>query len=135
MGEIVDLLNEAAARELQVCIQYMWQHVMVTGMSSPEVGEVLKKTAVEEMKHYEKIVERIDYLGGVPTTRPAPVKTSKTNVQMLKDDVAAEQEAITMYRNIIEVAMRAKDYTTMELFEDILADEEEHDYNFKTLLA
>ena len=135
MAKIVDLLNEAAAGELQAIIQYMWQHVMVTGMNSPQVGDLLRKTAIGEMKHYEKIAERIDYLGGVPTTQPAPVKTSKGNVQMLKDDVQAEEEAIAMYRNIIEVAMREKDYTTMELFEDILAEEEEHHYNFKTLLA
>ena len=135
MAKIVDLLNEAAAGELQAIIQYMWQHVMVTGMNSPQVGDLLRKTAIGEMKHYEKIAERIDYLGGVPTTQPAPVKTSKGNVQMLKDDVQAEEEAIRMYRNIIEVAMREKDYTTMEMFEDILAEEEEHHYNFKTLLA
>jgi bacterioferritin len=135
MAKIVDLLNEAAAGELQAIIQYMWQHVMVSGMNSPQVGKLLRETAIGEMKHYEKIAERIDYLGGVPTTQPAPVKTSKGNIQMLKDDVQAEEEAIRMYRNIIEVAMREKDYATMEMFEDILAEEEEHHYNFKTLLA
>lgn len=134
MGEIVDLLNGAAAGELQAIIQYMWQHVMVTGMDSPQISALLKETAIGEMKHYEMIAERIDYLGGVPTTQPSPIKTSKGAVQMLKDDVEAEEEAIRMYRNIIEVAMREKDYTTMELFEDILADEEDHHYKFRTLL-
>jgi len=134
MSAIVELLNKAAAGELQAAIQYVWQHVMVTGMESPELAGVLKGIAVEEMKHYEKIAERIDYLGGVPTTQPDPISRSQTNARMLEDDVRAELDAIRLYRTIVEKAMQEKDYVTAELFEEILTDEEDHHYKFTTLL-
>jgi bacterioferritin len=134
MSAIVELLNKAAAGELQAAIQYVWQHVMVTGMESPELAGVLKGIAVEEMKHYEKIAERIDYLGGVPTTQPDPISRSQTNAKMLEDDVRAELDAIRLYRTIVEKAMQEKDYVTAELFEEILTDEEDHHYKFTTLL-
>ena len=134
MSEIVELMNKACARELRVSIQYIWQHVMVKGMTSPEVADLLKETAKDEMKHYEKIAERIDYLGGVPTTQPDTIIKSKTNAKMIKDDIEAELEAISLYKEIIEKAMQAMDYATAELFEEILVKEEEHHHNFMTLL-
>jgi bacterioferritin len=134
LTEIVELLNKAAAGELQASIQYVWQHVVVKGMTSPEVADLLRKIAIEEMKHYEKIAERIDYLGGSPTVQPDPIARSRTNVEMLKDDIKAEEDAIRLYRNIVETAIAAKDYATAELFEDLLSDEEGHHHAFLTLL-
>ena len=67
-AKLLDMLNQAIARELQVSIQYMWQHVQWKGVEHYAVTEELKKTAVAEMKHAEKIAERLWYLGGKPTT-------------------------------------------------------------------
>ena len=133
MSEIIQLLNKAAAGELQASIQYMWQHVVVHGLESPQVADVLKDTAIEEMKHYEKIAERLDYLGAIPTTQPDPIVHSKSTAQMLKDDIKAETDAIKLYKHIIEVATKEKDYATKDLFEDIEADEEEHHHTFLTI--
>ena len=69
--KLKDLLNKAIARELQVSIQYMWQHVQVMGVKAVSVQDKFKSTAITEMKHAEKIAERLWYLGGVPTTKPA----------------------------------------------------------------
>ncbi|HLB25433.1 MAG TPA: ferritin-like domain-containing protein, partial [Nitrospirota bacterium] len=55
--KLLDGLNEAIAREIQVSIQYMWQHVTVKGMFSESVGGVFKSTSITEMKHAEKIAE------------------------------------------------------------------------------
>ena len=134
MSEITELLNKAAAGELQAVLQYMWQHVMVKGLTSPQVGGVLRSTSIDEMKHYEKIAERLDYLRAVPTTQPDPIAHSTTTKAMLKDDIKAEEDAIKLYKHIIEVAIEAKDYATAEMFEDILADEEEHHHAFLTLM-
>ncbi len=134
MTEITDLLNKAAAGELQAILQYMWQHVMIRGLTSTQIGEVLRGTSIDEMKHYEKIAERLDYLGAVPTTVPDPIAHSKATKAMLKDDIKAEEGAIKLYKHILEVAVKAKDYATAELFEDILADEEEHHHLFLTLM-
>ena len=134
MSEITDLLNKAAAGELQAILQYMWQHVMIGGLTSPQIGEVLRSTSIDEMKHYEKIAERLDYLGAVPTTVPDPIAHSKSTKGMLKDDIKAELDAIKLYRHILEVAMKEKDYATAELFEDILADEEGHHHAYLTIM-
>jgi len=129
-----DMLNDAISREIQVSIQYMWQHIMAVGIESASVGEIFKSFAITEMKHAEAIAERLDYLGGVPTTQPAPIKVGKTLTEMLKLDLNAETDAITLYKEIIKVAREEGDETTKKLFLDILSDEEDHHNQFRTLL-
>ncbi len=132
--ELLDKLNDAIARELQVSVQYIWQHVMVRGINAEAVGGVFKKIAITEMKHAEKIAERLDYLGGVPTTKPAPITVGKNLKEMLEIDKKAEEEAISLYKEIIKLADKEGDVVTKRLFESILADEEEHHNQFSTLL-
>ncbi len=132
--ELMDKLNDAIARELQVSVQYMWQHVMATGMDAEPVREIFKQIAITEMKHAEEIAERLDYLGGRPTTKPTPIKIGETLKEMIELDKQAEEEAIELYREIIELAEKERDYTTKRLFEQILADEEEHHGDFSGLL-
>ncbi len=131
--KLMDMLNQAIARELQVSIQYMWQHVRATGVESLEVTDKLKKIAITEMKHAEAIAERLDYLGGEPTTQPAKITVGKTLKEMIDLDIKAEEEAITMYRKIIKLAMEEEDFTTKRLFEEILSNEEEHHNDFLTM--
>ena len=132
--ELIDLLNQAVARELQVSIQYMWQHVRASGHQSPPIADAFKKIAIAEMKHAEAIAERMDYLGADATTQPSPITVGKDLKEMLELDIKAEGEAIELYKRIIEKAMEEKDYTTKRLFESILADEEEHDDEFRKLV-
>ena len=132
--ELNDKLNDAIAREIAVSIQYMWQHVMGEGMESPAVTEIVKKTAITEMKHAEAIAERLDFLGGVPTTQPTPIKIGKTLINMIELDIEAEKDAIRLYKEIINLADEEKDVVTRKLFEDILSDEEGHLNEFQTLL-
>ncbi|MEM3615729.1 MAG: ferritin-like domain-containing protein, partial [Candidatus Methanomethylicia archaeon] len=64
--ELLELLNEAVASEMQVSIQYMWQHVQWSGIKGLAVKDTLKSIAIQEMKHAERIAERLFYLGGKP---------------------------------------------------------------------
>ncbi|MEM3832910.1 MAG: ferritin-like domain-containing protein [Thermoprotei archaeon] len=132
--ELLDLLNEAIARELQVSIQYMWQHVQWIGVKGFAVREELKKIAITEMKHAEAIAERLSYLGGTPTTEPAEIFVGKTLKEMIEQDIKDEENAIKLYKEIIEKAHKENDVTTSFLFEGILKDEEEHHDFFTTLL-
>ncbi|HAK88687.1 MAG: ferritin [Nitrospirae bacterium GWC2_46_6] len=132
--KLLEQLNEAIAREMQVSIQYMWQHIMIRGINAQAIGPVFRLTAIAEMMHAELIAERLDYLGGVPTTKPAPINVGKTAKDMLTIDKKAEEEAIAMYKGIIKLAEKEEDYTTKKLFEQILADEENHHNTFRTLL-
>ena len=128
------LLNDAIAREIQVSIQYMWQHVQVVGVKGVAVQDKFQQVAVAEMKHAEKIAERLWYLEGTPTTKPAPIKVGENMKEFLELDVKAEEEAIEMYRGIIQLAQKEGDVTTAFIFKEILKDEEEHHYKFSTLL-
>jgi len=133
--KLKDMLNQAIAREIAVSIQYMWQHVTVRGMYAEAVGPVFRTTALTEMLHAEMIAERLDYLGGEPTTKPYTITVDHGDpVKMLKLDVKAEEEAIAMYKDIIKLADQESDYTTRKLFEDILRDEENHHNIFSNLL-
>ena len=133
--KLLDLLNDAIAREIQVSIQYMWQHVMVKGLYAESVGGVFEKIAIEEMKHAEKIAERLDYLGGKPTTKPTQINVGEKVEEMLDLDVKDEEEAINLYKNIIKIAIEENDVVTKRVFEEILSDEEEHHNTFLTLLG
>ncbi|HEU5360183.1 MAG TPA: demethoxyubiquinone hydroxylase family protein [Candidatus Deferrimicrobiaceae bacterium] len=132
--QLMDLLNGAVARELQVSVQYMWQHVQWMGVKGFAVKDVLKKFAVTEMKHAEAIAERLVYLGGKPTTKPAPIVVGDTLKEMLQTDKKDEEGAIALYRKIIEVARKEGDEVTEKLFKEILADEEDHHDTFAGLL-
>ncbi|HOJ93521.1 MAG TPA: ferritin-like domain-containing protein, partial [Dictyoglomaceae bacterium] len=128
------LLNEAIAGEIQVSIQYMWQHVLWKGTEHFAVKDELKNIAIEEMKHAEKIAERLSYLGGVPTTKPNPIFVGETLKEMLEQDVKDEENTINLYKKIIEKAKSEGDITTAKIFEDILEEEEDHHDTFTSLL-
>jgi bacterioferritin len=127
-------LNQAIAREVQVSIQYMWQHVQWGGIKHYAVIDEIEDIAIQEMKHAEKIAERLWYLGGTPTTKPAPINVGDDLWQMINNDIQAEKEAIDLYKEIIKVAEAEGDVTTKFIFEEILEEEEEH-HDFFTSVA
>jgi len=132
--KLLDILNKSIARELQVSIQYMWHHVQAVGLESPAVRDIFKQLAIEEMKHAEAFAERLDLLGGVPTTKPEPIMQGGSLTKMIQDDLKAEQEAVDMYREAIRLAIAANDPVTRLMYEEILAAEESHRKTFSDLL-
>jgi bacterioferritin len=132
--KLKDMLNKAIAREIQVSVQYMWQHIQVVGVKGVAVQDKFKQTAISEMKHAEKIAERLWYLGATPTTKPDPIIVGGSLKEFLENDTKAEEEAITMYKAIIELAHKEGDVTTAFIFKEILEDEEEHHDLFTTML-
>lgn len=132
--ELLSLLNDAIAREIQVSIQYMWQHIQWAGVKAFAVKEEFKSISIEEMKHAEVIAERLFYLGGIPTTKPTPINVGSSLKEMLEQDMKDEENAIELYKKIIAMAEKEGDITTAEIFRDILEDEEEHHDTFSSLL-
>lgn len=132
--KLLGLLNDAIARELQVSIQYMWQHVLWNGPYGFAVKDEFKKIAIEEMKHAEAIAERLNFLGDVPTTKPTEIVVGNNLKEMLEQDKKDEEGAIKLYKEIINVAEEEKDIVTVKLFEKILEDEEEHLDFFQSVL-
>lgn len=131
---LLDLINDAIARELQVSIQYMWQHVQWNGVRGFVARDELQSVAIEEMKHAEAIAERLYNLGGVPTTRPSPVFIGDTIKEMIARDVEDEETAIHLYKKIVDTAQAEGDETTSRLFHDITEQEQVHLNTFSNLL-
>ncbi len=132
---LTGMLNRAIAREIQVSVQYMWQHVMAKGLESAEIADVFEDVAITEMKHAEKIAERLFYFDVVPTTKPDRIMVGGSIKEMLEFDAKAEEEAIDLYKAIIKQTASEGDSTTRLLFEQILAEEEDHHDTFTTLLG
>ena len=129
------MLNDAIAGELQVSIQYMWQHVVGKKPEGYTANDEIKRIAIVEMKHAEMIAERLNYLGGIPTTKPYEIVLGGEDIhEQLKQDQEAEERTIKLYNDIIELAVNEHDVTTRHLFERILEEEEEHHDFFTSFL-
>lgn len=147
--EYTDLLNQAVAREIQVSIQYILQHAKMEKLKVREipenilldktvydvVGKVLQDLSIAEMKHAAKIMERIYYLGGEATTKSKQPVIGNSISEFAKLGVQAEEEALSLYRTIINKAAELGDWETRELFEKIYGDEEEHLFKFQEYTA
>ena len=133
--ELIALMQQGLARELAVSVQYMWHHVMGKGLASPSFRKLVKDISIVEMKHAEAIADRLDYFGAAPTTRPVDIRVGGDLQKMIADDLEAERGAITLYQEIIMKADSEGDVVTRNLFEEILAAEEEHEAQFSALLA
>jgi len=133
-GELIEALNEDLSYELASIIQYMYHHIMAQGFDSPEIDERFRETSMDEMKHAEKLAERIDYYGSVPTTRISEIKVGGDVRKMIEDDLRGEHEAIERYKEHIKLADRVGDPGTRHMLEDILLDEEEHAHQWETIL-
>ena len=128
------MLNQAISDEMQVSIQYMWQHVTVVGVKGISVAGQFKMTAITEMKHAEKIADRLFYLGGIPSVNPSPVTIGGNLKEFLELDAKAEADTIKFYKEIIDLATKENDVTTAFMFKGILEDEEAHHDLFTTML-
>jgi len=132
--KLVDELNKGVAREITAIIQYSYHHAMAEGMESPALSEMFEKVSQEEMQHLEDFVERIHYLGGVPTTKPNPIKEGGTLKKMVEDDLELEYQAIRLYKDQIKLAKEIGDTTTRLMLEKILTAEEDHADKWETVL-
>lgn len=147
--EFLDLLNKAVEREIQVSAQYMLQHTKIEKLSKrviPEnillgekttyevFGEILKKLSIEEMKHLGSIMERIYVLGGKATTKPSKITIGESLKEFAEINMKAEEEALALYRQIVEMAKSLGDVETKLMFEKIYSDEEAHYLVFQDYL-
>ncbi|MFQ5957024.1 MAG: bacterioferritin [Candidatus Brocadiales bacterium] len=125
-NKIVEILNKALAEEITALLQYIQHHYLYKGSNAQSVRELFKKLSFTEMDHAYKLGERIAALGGMPTTKPDPLKVPKKSIEMIKVNLQDERDAIGNFRKWIKVVDGEGDYTSRNMLEDILADEEEH---------
>jgi bacterioferritin len=132
--KIIKALNFDIGLELGAIIQYIMHEVMAEGMESPAIMENFEEIAKEEMKHLEKFADRVNYLGGVPNTKPAPVKVGGTLKKMVQDDLDGEHTAIKTYKEHVKMCAEIGDTTSRLMLEEILSDEEDHADTWETIL-
>ncbi|MDO8688690.1 MAG: bacterioferritin [Dehalococcoidia bacterium] len=133
--KVIALLNDGRSRELTALSQYMAQHYELANEGMVKVASKLKAIAIEEMKHAELLAERILFLNGEPTYKPdATVKKGEEIAALLQTDIDLEAGAIKTYNDAAVICAAERDQISKQLFESLLADEEEHlDYFQKTL--
>jgi bacterioferritin len=141
----IDLLNKAVEREIAVSLQYVLQHAKMEKLvrrTIPEnilldkttydaVGKFLREIAIQEMKHAASIMARIYYLGGKATTKSGKPSIGDSISEFAKLGAKAEEEALTLYRQIIETSGKMGDWETREIFEKIYGEEEGHLFKFQ----
>jgi len=132
--KIIKALNIDIGLEIGAIIQYTMHEVMAEGMESPAIMEKFEEIAKEEMKHLQKFADRVNYLGGVPNTKPAPIKVGGTLKKMVQDDLNGEYTAIKTYKSHIKMCVEIGDTTTRLMLEEILTDEEDHADTWETIL-
>jgi bacterioferritin len=133
---LIETLNHLRAKELAAIVQYMRHHYVVTGADGAALAGTFKEISIVEMKHAETLGERIDFLGGDPTTKPEAIQGGGKSLQDAATlDMAAEEEAVRLYKEAIVEANNAGDVVTRRILEDILADEEDHLNEFQTMLG
>jgi len=132
--KVIDLLNGARSRELTAISQYMAQHYELEDKDFGKLGSKLKEIAIQEMKHAEKLAERILYLKGDPTSKPDGVaKKGQKIPEMLTTNIGLEAQAIKMYNDASVVCAAEKDQISKEVFEELLKDEEDHLNTFENI--
>ncbi|MGB2628245.1 MAG: ferritin-like domain-containing protein [Candidatus Acidiferrum sp.] len=132
---LIKNLNEDLAREYQAIIAYTVYSQMLKGAEYMNIASELEKHAAEELQHALTIANQIDYLGGVPTATPRPVKVTEDNEEMLRADLRNESETILNYRQRVKQCEELGEYAMAELIREILVEEQDHLIALSTALG
>jgi bacterioferritin len=124
--EILVALNDILTSELTAINQYFIHYKMLENWGYLRLGQKKREESIEEMKHADKIIERILFLDGVPNLqRLSPVRVGEEPIEMHKLDLDLEREAVARLNQAIALCLDKKDAGTREMLEALLEDEED----------
>ena len=125
--DVLTILNEVLTGELTAINQYFVHAKMCDNWGYQRIASHTRDESIDEMKHAERIVERILFLEGVPNLqRLGPLKVGESVVEQFRNDLAVEIAALERLHRGIALAIEKTDVGTREMLADILVDEEEH---------
>jgi bacterioferritin len=133
--KLIELLNGDLAREYQAIIAYVNYSQVLKGAAYMSIAKELEKHASEELQHALMIAKQIDYLGGMPTVKAEPVKTSEDAEQMLRFDLDNENATVRNYRERVKQCETLGEYAMAEEIREILRQEQEHQIDLATALG
>lgn len=132
---LIELLNEDLAREYQAIIAYVAYSQVLKGAAYMNIADQLEQHAKQELDHALTVARQIDYLGGVPTVTPKPVKMSEKNEEMLRFDLDNENETVRNYRERIRQCEVLEEYALAEQIRELVIQEQDHQIDLATALG
>jgi bacterioferritin len=124
---VIQLLNETLKNELTAINQYWLHYRMLDNWGVKRLAEYERHESIDEMKHADRLAERILFLDGLPNFQMlGRLRIGETIEEALRADLELEREAAEQLRGAIAHCESVRDYVSRELFESILTSEEEH---------
>ena len=124
---VIDFLNRALTNELTAINQYWLHYRVLKDWGVDRLAEYERHESIDEMKHADALAERVLFLGGLPNFQAIHrLKVGETVEEILRADLAMEEEAIPLLRDAIAHCESVRDYVSRDLFAGILDSEEEH---------
>jgi bacterioferritin len=125
-AKVIAQLNVALREELTAINQYFIHAEMCHNWGYHRLGDYIKKQSIDEMKHAEKLIERLLFLDATPKMEYMDLKVGQSVKDQLAADLKLETNAVGMYNKAIQVSREAGDDVSRELFSLLLKDEEAH---------
>ena len=125
--KVIDFLNEALKNELTAINQYWLHYRMLDNWGVARLAAFEREESIDEMKHADKLADRVLFLGGLPNFQLlGRLRVGETVEEILRADLAVEEEAIPLLKDAIAHCESVRDYVSRDLFADILESEEHH---------
>ena len=125
--QVIQHLNDTLKNELTAVNQYWLHYRMLDNWGVKKLAEFERHESIDEMKHADKLAERILFLDGLPNFQMlSKLRIGESVEEMLKCDLALEMEALTQLKGAIAHCEAVQDYVSRDLFSEILENEEEH---------
>jgi bacterioferritin len=134
--DVIVALNEQLTAELTAINQYWLHYKLQQNNGWHKLAEHTRYESIDEMKHADKLAERIIFLDGLPNfQRLSPLRIGQSVTEMFQCDLKVELEAVDRLRRGIRMMREKDDVTSANIFESILEDEEEHVDYLETQLS
>jgi bacterioferritin len=125
--KVIEYLNKGLRSELTAINQYWIHYRLLDNWGYKDLAKKWRKESIEEMQHADKFTVRIIFLEGFPNMQVLdPLRIGQTVKEVLESDLAAELDARALYQEAATYCQSVKDYVSRDLFEELMADEEEH---------
>ncbi len=133
--EIVEILNYHLEEEIRAILQYLQHAYMARGVDRLPIYEFMEKASIGEMKHVEILAKKVVAFGGVPSMRAKNIDSSPDIKDMLRADIALEEEAVRKYSEDVAKLDAAGQIALKVIFENLVEDEQEHLDELRILLG
>jgi bacterioferritin len=126
-AKVIDFLNEALKNELTAINQYWLHYRLLDNLGVAKLAEYERHESIDEMKHADKLAERIFFLDGLPNFQMlGRLRVGETVEEVLKADLELEYDALPLLKDAIAHCESVRDFVSRDLFAAILESEEEH---------